>query len=70
MRYLLAFLLLAGCTPPSDTSIDRRPVEVTFERISDHLQRTEVPGGWLVVLNGYRKAGLTFVPDPEHKWEL
>ncbi|PWU12038.1 MAG: hypothetical protein C5B51_01460 [Terriglobia bacterium] len=33
--------------------------------------RAKVPGGWLVyVCNGFhRHAGLTFYPDPEHRWD-
>ncbi len=32
--------------------------------------RTSVPGGWLCCFNGYHAGGLTFVPDPDHKWRL
>jgi hypothetical protein len=32
------------------------------------LHRTKVPGGWLVlVINN--PTGLTFYPDPDHKWD-
>ena len=33
--------------------------------------RTAVPGGWLVFVgwNG-QESGLTFVPDPEHAWDI
>jgi hypothetical protein len=40
-----------------------------WERVnsSDHsVSRAMVPGGWLVALNG---AGVTFVPDPGHRWD-
>jgi hypothetical protein len=30
------------------------------------VTRTAVPGGWLVALNGN---GLTFIPDPKHRWD-
>lgn len=30
--------------------------------------RAKVPGGWLVVVI-HNTSGLTFYPDPEHKWE-
>lgn len=47
-----------------------------------YLRRTPAIGGWLVESVRYEKkenfddieigygVGLTFVPDPEHKWEL
>lgn len=31
------------------------------------ILRTPIPGGWL--LSGVATGGLTFVPDPEHKWD-
>jgi len=31
------------------------------------VHRTKVPGGWLV-LAIQNTTGLTFYPDPEHKW--
>ncbi len=31
------------------------------------VHRTKVPGGWLVLVM-HNTAGLTFYPDPEHKW--
>lgn len=36
-------------------------------RAVPHLYRSAVFGGWLVS-NGYEGA-LTFIPDPEHKWD-
>jgi hypothetical protein len=30
--------------------------------------RTRVPGGWLVLVI-QNTSGLTFYPDPEHKWD-
>ena len=32
------------------------------------VHRTKVPGGWLVLVI-HSTAGLTFYPDPEHKWD-
>ena len=32
------------------------------------VHRTKVPGGWLV-LAIHNTTGLTFYPDPEHKWD-
>jgi hypothetical protein len=31
------------------------------------VHRTKVPGGWLVLVM-HNTSGLTFYPDPEHKW--
>ena len=31
-----------------------------------NVMRAKVPGGWLVSISG---AGLTFYPDPEHRWK-
>lgn len=30
------------------------------------IYRCKVPGGWLVMVYG---SGVTFYPDPEHKWD-
>lgn len=32
------------------------------------IHRTKVPGGWLVLVI-HNTSGLTFYPDPEHKWD-
>jgi hypothetical protein len=31
--------------------------------------RAKVPGGWLISMVYGEGAGLTFYPDPEHKWD-
>ena len=33
------------------------------------IYRAKVPGGWLVHYVGYEASGLTFYPDPQHKWD-
>lgn len=39
------------------------------------MQRSKIPGGWLVRICflstdiGSTGASITFVPDPEHKWD-
>ena len=33
------------------------------------LTRVKIHGGWLILSRSGRD-GITFVPDPEHKWEL
>jgi hypothetical protein len=37
-------------------------------RMGWDVHRTKVPGGWLV-LAIQNTTGLTFYPDPEHKWD-
>ena len=34
------------------------------------IHRTKVPGGWLVLtrLGGSAPQGITFYPDPDHRW--
>jgi hypothetical protein len=32
-----------------------------------NVHRAKVPGGWLVLVI-HNTSGLTFYPDPEHKW--
>ena len=39
---------------------------VIFKGIGGKVQRSWVPGGWLVL---FLADGLTFYPDPEHKWQ-
>ncbi len=33
-----------------------------------NVHRARVPGGWLVLII-HNTNGLTFYPDPEHKWD-
>jgi hypothetical protein len=33
------------------------------------IERTKVPGGWLVRMEVGDGGGITFVPDPNHEWE-
>jgi hypothetical protein len=60
----------------------RTPEKLNWERLTTsdeicaHVLRSKVPGGWLVyVFNvnedrnvAYAHGGLTFYPDPKHKW--
>jgi hypothetical protein len=32
------------------------------------VHRAKVPGGWLVLVM-HNTSGLTFYPDPQHKWD-
>ena len=74
--------LMAGCIllaaavtvgPPTTWLIGIRerakrepePMPIEFFRVSPTVERSMVPGGWLVA---YMRQGVTFVPDPDHKW--
>jgi hypothetical protein len=38
----------------------------------DEAYRSKVPGGWIfssVFILAGESAGVTFIPDPEHKWD-
>ena len=48
-----------------------------WERIDGYTERFKIPGGWLVRLSSSGRkippveyVGITFVPDPLHKWDL
>ena len=38
-----------------------------FIKMGWNVHRTKVPGGWLVLVI-HNTSGVTFYPDPEHKW--
>ena len=33
------------------------------------VNRAKIPGGWLLVVMSNSGGGVTFYPDPEHKWD-
>jgi len=33
------------------------------------VNRAKIPGGWLLVVMSNSGGGVTFCPDPEHKWD-
>jgi hypothetical protein len=33
------------------------------------VYRAKVPGGWLVMIEGYEERSLTFYPDANHSWD-
>ena len=33
------------------------------------MNRAKIPGGWLLVSTSNAGGGVTFYPDPEHKWD-
>jgi hypothetical protein len=50
--------------------------KLVFERLegsniptSTILSRAKISGGWLIVSTSNNGGGVTFYPDPEHKWD-
>lgn len=39
------------------------------DSFSVSLRRAKIPGGWLVVAKSKDNDSITFVPDPEYKWQ-
>jgi hypothetical protein len=37
--------------------------------LSVQVNRAKIPGGWLLVSTSNAGGGVTFYPDPEHKWD-
>ena len=37
--------------------------------LSASMNRAKIPGGWLIVSTSNAGGGVTFYPDPEHKWD-
>lgn len=33
------------------------------------VSRAKIPGGWLLIVTSNSGGGLTFYPDPQHKWD-
>ncbi len=53
------------------------PQKLIFETINDKgggmgvvISRAKVPNGWLVSTIGGGGGGITFMPDPDHSWEV
>ncbi len=49
--------------------------QIQHDDLSGVLKRTGIKGGWLVSLTSNEPesiahASITFVPDPDHKWDL
>lgn len=42
--------------------------EVSSWRRGRTVYRTEVPGGWLVMVNSHRGDAITFITDLDHEW--
>jgi len=55
-----------GETPPPLAAEAALEWEQVKSNLPQNVLRARVPGGWLVSAAG---AGLTFLPDPEHRWQ-
>ena len=55
-------------------TFEKIPVDLAREeklKGFEEIYRTQVPGGWLVVLKqraSEQLGGICFVPDPDHEW--
>jgi hypothetical protein len=43
--------------------------KLDVDALSARVNRAKVPGGWLLVATSSSGGGVTFYPDPEHKWD-
>jgi hypothetical protein len=48
--------------------------KLKFEKLDDDaasfaMNRAKIPGGWLLVATSNSGGGVTFYPDPDHKWD-
>lgn len=61
--------------------LDFREIDTYGVEDLEVVKRAKVPGGWLVIIqvpdtygfkgsvSSYKTTSLTFMPDPDHKWE-
>jgi hypothetical protein len=43
--------------------------KLDVDALSARVNRAKIPGGWLVIATSSSGGGVTFYPDPEHKWD-
>ena len=43
--------------------------KLDVDALSARVNRAKIPGGWLLVSTSNAGGGVTFYPDPEHKWD-
>jgi hypothetical protein len=57
----------AASSPEKGSEAPSAPRTLEFQTLKSNLsaKRAKVPGGWLIVVGD----GLTFLPDPGHKWD-
>ena len=48
--------------------VDSTVAKQGFLKLDWNIYRAKVPGGWLVLVM-HNTSGLTFYPDPDHKWD-
>ena len=44
-------------------------LDVSTLTVNTIINRAKIPGGWLLVSTSNAGGGVTFYPDPEHKWD-
>jgi len=43
--------------------------KLDVDALSARVNRAKIPGGWLVISISSSGGGVTFYPDPQHKWD-
>ena len=43
--------------------------KLDVDALSARVNRAKIPGGWLLIATSNSGGGVTFYPDPEHKWD-
>ena len=62
--------------PPANAAQPSAAADLTWQFLQENwsadrsqsLYRAKVPGGWLLRVQGKAGGGITFYPDPAHKW--
>ena len=51
------------------SKLEFEKLDVSTLSASTIMNRAKIPGGWLLVSTSNAGGGVTFYPDPEHKWD-
>jgi len=43
--------------------------KLDVDALSARVSRARIPGGWLLIATSSSGGGVTFYPDPQHKWD-
>jgi len=43
--------------------------KLDVDAIPARVSRAKIPGGWLLISTSSSGGGVTFYPDPQHKWD-